>query len=175
MIVEPVMMNAGIIKPEPGYLARLKQLLHSHDALLTFDEVKTGLTVGPGGVTREEDVQPDLITLAKSLGGGVSVAAIGGTAQQWLMAAAARDGRTNGNRLPWPRHGRQASPREPSEAYAVMNRYLPGLAGRVPRGSTCCSTDCSVTKQYDAPALRERGDQRTGSTGTMRRYKRLRT
>ena len=81
MILEPVMMNAGIIKPEPGYLAGLRQLLHDHDALLTFDEVKTGLTVGPGGVTRQENVQPDLITLAKSLGGGVSVAAIGGTGQ----------------------------------------------------------------------------------------------
>ena len=79
MILEPVMMNAGIIKPEPGYLANLKSLLHDHGALLTFDEVKTGLTVGPGGVTRQENVQPDLITLAKSLGGGVSVAAIGGT------------------------------------------------------------------------------------------------
>jgi glutamate-1-semialdehyde 2,1-aminomutase len=79
MIIEPIMMNAGIIKPEPGYLASLKNLLHQHHALLTFDEVKTGLTVGPGGVTRQEDVQPDLITLAKSLGGGVSVAAIGGT------------------------------------------------------------------------------------------------
>ena len=53
MIIEPVMMNAGIIKPEPGYLEALKALLHEHDALLTFDEVKTGLTVGPGGVTRE--------------------------------------------------------------------------------------------------------------------------
>ncbi len=79
MILEPVMMNAGIIKPAPGYLASLKQLLHSRGALLTFDEVKTGLTVGSGGVTRAENVQPDLITLAKSLGGGVSVAAIGGT------------------------------------------------------------------------------------------------
>ena len=79
MIIEPIMMNAGIIKPEPGYLASLKTLLHRHHALLIFDEVKTGLTVGPGGVTRQEDVQPDLITLAKSLGGGVSVAAIGGT------------------------------------------------------------------------------------------------
>jgi glutamate-1-semialdehyde 2,1-aminomutase len=79
MIIEPVMMNAGIIKPEPGYLAGLRTLLHDHGALLTFDEVKTGLTVGPGGVTRSEGVQPDLVTLAKSLGGGVSVAAIGGT------------------------------------------------------------------------------------------------
>jgi glutamate-1-semialdehyde 2,1-aminomutase len=74
------MMNAGIIKPGPGYLAGLKALLHSRGALLTFDEVKTGLTVGPGGVTMNENVQPDLITLAKSLGGGVAVAAIGGTA-----------------------------------------------------------------------------------------------
>src|SRR6202453_4046005 len=81
MIIEPIMMNAGIIKPQPGYLADLKDLLHQHHALLTFDEVKTGLTVGPGGVTRQEDVQPDLITLAKSLGGGISVAAIGGTTQ----------------------------------------------------------------------------------------------
>jgi glutamate-1-semialdehyde 2,1-aminomutase len=81
MILEPVMMNAGIIKPQPGYLAALKDLLHQHGALLTFDEVKTGLTVGPGGVTRAEGVQPDLITLAKSLGGGVAVAAIGGTGQ----------------------------------------------------------------------------------------------
>jgi glutamate-1-semialdehyde 2,1-aminomutase len=80
MILEPVMMNAGIIKPGPGYLAGLKALLHSRGALLTFDEVKTGLTVGPGGVTMNENVQPDLITLAKSLGGGVAVAAIGGTA-----------------------------------------------------------------------------------------------
>jgi len=79
MIIEPVMMNAGIIPPRPGYLAGLKDLLHEHGALLTFDEVKTGLTVGPGGVTRRQGVQPDLITLAKSLGGGVAVAAIGGT------------------------------------------------------------------------------------------------
>ena len=90
MILEPVMMNAGIIKPEPGYLAALKQLLHDHGALLTFDEVKTGLTVGPGGVTRSENVQPDLITLAKSVGGGVAVAAIGGTEQ--VMAHVADGG-----------------------------------------------------------------------------------
>jgi glutamate-1-semialdehyde 2,1-aminomutase len=81
MIVEPVMMNAGIIKPAAGYLQALKDLLHEQGALLTFDEVKTGLTVGPGGVTKNENVQPDLITLAKSVGGGVSVAAIGGTAE----------------------------------------------------------------------------------------------
>jgi glutamate-1-semialdehyde 2,1-aminomutase len=87
MILEPVMMNAGIIKPQSGYLANLKDLLHDHGALLTFDEVKTGLTVGPGGVTRLENVQPDVIILAKSMGGGVSVAAIGGTEQTMAHVA----------------------------------------------------------------------------------------
>ena len=79
MIIEPIMMNAGIIQPEPGYLAGLKDLLHSRGALLTFDEVKTGLTAGPSGATGVTGVTPDIICLAKAIGGGVSVAAIGGT------------------------------------------------------------------------------------------------
>jgi glutamate-1-semialdehyde 2,1-aminomutase len=79
MILEPIMMNAGIIPPEPGYLAGLKELLHAHDALLAFDEVKTGLTAGPGGATGLTGVRPDIMSLAKAIGGGISVAAIGGT------------------------------------------------------------------------------------------------
>ena len=81
MIIEPVMMNAGIIEPEPGYLQGLKDLLHTHGALLTFDEVKTGLTAGPGGVTQRTGVTPDIICLAKAIGGGVAIAAIGGSAE----------------------------------------------------------------------------------------------
>jgi len=79
MIVEPIMMNAGIITPAPGYLAGLKDLLHSRGALLTFDEVKTGFTSGPAGVTGLSGVTPDIICLAKALGGGVAVAAVGGS------------------------------------------------------------------------------------------------
>jgi glutamate-1-semialdehyde 2,1-aminomutase len=81
MIIEPIMMNAGIILPEPGYLASLKDLLHAHGALLTFDEVKTGLTAGPGGATGLSGVVPDITCLAKSIGGGIAVAAIGGSEQ----------------------------------------------------------------------------------------------
>ena len=79
MILEPIMMNAGIILPEPGYLAGLKELLHAHGALLTFDEVKTGLTAGPGGATGVTGVTPDIVCLAKAIGGGIAVAAVGGT------------------------------------------------------------------------------------------------
>src|ERR1700744_1241829 len=90
MIVEPIMMNAGIIPPQPGYLAGLKELLHSRGALLTFDEVKTGLTSGPAGVTGLSGVMPDIICLAKALGGGVAVAAVGGSEE--VMAHVANGG-----------------------------------------------------------------------------------
>jgi glutamate-1-semialdehyde 2,1-aminomutase len=81
MLLEPVMMNAGIIPPEPGYLAGLRELLHRHGALLAFDEVKTGLTVAPGGACERYGVQPDIVCLAKAFGGGLATAAIGGTEQ----------------------------------------------------------------------------------------------
>ncbi|MGH3471795.1 MAG: aspartate aminotransferase family protein [Nocardioidaceae bacterium] len=102
MIVEPVMMNAGIIHPEPGYLDGLRALLHRHGALLTFDEVKTGLTVGPGGASAVYGVTPDLICLAKAIGGGISTAAIGGTEELMAMIADGRYeqvGTFNGNPL----------------------------------------------------------------------------
>ena len=81
MILEPVMMNAGIIHPDAGYLAGLKELLHASGALLTFDEVKSGFTVAQGGATEYFGVTPDIACLAKALGGGIAVAAIGGTAE----------------------------------------------------------------------------------------------
>ncbi len=90
MILEPIMMNAGIITPDPGYLAGLKDLLHAHGALLTFDEVKTGLTAGPAGATGVVGVTPDIICLAKAIGGGLVSAAVGGTAE--VMAHVADGG-----------------------------------------------------------------------------------
>jgi glutamate-1-semialdehyde 2,1-aminomutase len=90
MIVEPMMMNAGIIPPAPGYLAGLRQICHRNGALLTFDEVKTGLVVAPGGATELYGVRPDIVCLAKALGGGVPCGAIGGTAE---VMQAISDGR----------------------------------------------------------------------------------
>jgi glutamate-1-semialdehyde 2,1-aminomutase len=102
MILEPIMMNAGIIHPDPGYLEGLADLLHAHGALLCFDEVKTGLTVGPGGATAALEVRPDIACLAKSLGGGLITGALGGTAE--VMEHVANDdyemvGTFNGNPL----------------------------------------------------------------------------
>jgi glutamate-1-semialdehyde 2,1-aminomutase len=81
MIVEPMMMNLGIIPPPDGYLAALRDLTHRHGAYLAFDEVKTGLAVAPGGMTERSGVTPDLVCLAKALGGGLPCGAIGGTGE----------------------------------------------------------------------------------------------
>ena len=81
MIVEPAMMNAGFVLPEEGYLQGVKDLLHEHGALLVFDEVKTGATLSYGGAVEAFGVTPDLLCLAKSVGGGLPCGAIGGTGE----------------------------------------------------------------------------------------------
>ena len=79
VIMEPAMMNLGVVLPEPGYLEAVRELTRRHDVLLIFDEVKTGLCVAAGGATERFGVTPDLVTLAKALGGGLATGAIGGT------------------------------------------------------------------------------------------------
>ena len=80
-IVEPVMENIGICLPDPGYLEAVREITERHGTLLIFDEVKTGITAGYGGATTQLGVQPDLICLAKSIGGGFPVGAFGGKAE----------------------------------------------------------------------------------------------
>src|SRR5262245_50877780 len=77
-IVEPVMENIGICLPEPGYLEAVREITRRHGTLLIFDEVKTGITAGWGGATGALGVLPDLVTLAKSVGGGLPIGAFGG-------------------------------------------------------------------------------------------------
>jgi glutamate-1-semialdehyde 2,1-aminomutase len=79
MIVEPAMTNCGLVLPDPGYLAELKEICHSNGALLAFDEVKTGCTLAWGGAVEAFGVVPDLVCLAKAIGAGLPCGAIGGT------------------------------------------------------------------------------------------------
>ncbi len=80
-IVEPAMENIGIVLPMPGYLAKVREITRKYGTMLIFDEVKTGITVGWGGATKHFGVQPDLICLAKSIGGGLPIGAFGGRAE----------------------------------------------------------------------------------------------
>jgi glutamate-1-semialdehyde 2,1-aminomutase len=77
-IIEPVMENLGIVLPDAGYLERVRELCDEYNVVLIFDEVKTGLTAGHQGAAQRLGVIPDLITLAKSIGGGLTLAAFGG-------------------------------------------------------------------------------------------------
>ena len=78
-IVEPIMENIGICKPLPGYLEGVREITRKYGTMLIFDEVKTGITAGWGGATGVVGVQPDLVALAKSIGGGLPLGAFGGT------------------------------------------------------------------------------------------------
>jgi glutamate-1-semialdehyde 2,1-aminomutase len=80
-IVEPVMENIGICLPQPGYLETVREITRAHGTMLIFDEVKTGITAGWSGATGTLGVQPDLVALAKSIGGGLPLGAFGGTAE----------------------------------------------------------------------------------------------
>jgi glutamate-1-semialdehyde 2,1-aminomutase len=79
VIMEAAMMNLGVVLPEPGYLEAVREITQRHGIVLIFDEVKTGLCIAPGGATEQFGVLPDMVTLAKALGGGLPSGAIGGS------------------------------------------------------------------------------------------------
>jgi len=79
VIMEAAMMNLGIVLPEPGYLEAVREITRKHGIVLIFDEVKTGLCIAAGGATERFGVTPDMVTLAKALGGGLPMGAIGGS------------------------------------------------------------------------------------------------
>jgi glutamate-1-semialdehyde 2,1-aminomutase len=87
VITEPAVFNTGCILPEAGYLEVLREQTRAHGALLIFDEVITGFRFCRGGGQEWYGVMPDLTTLAKGLGGGFPVAAVGGTREVMGMIA----------------------------------------------------------------------------------------
>ncbi len=101
LILEPVMMNIGIVVPQPGYLEAVRELCTRHDVVLIFDEVKSGATIAAGGATERFGVQPDLACFAKAIGGGTPCAAFGGRADimDVITKGAAQQGTFNGNPL----------------------------------------------------------------------------
>lgn len=78
VIMEPVMINCGVIEPRPGYLERVRQLCSRHAVVLIFDEVISGFRVGLGGAAERYGVIPDLGVYGKAMGGGYNVSALAG-------------------------------------------------------------------------------------------------
>ena len=101
LILEPVMMNIGIVLPRPGYLQGLRDLCDRHGVVLIFDEVKCGGTIAYGGATERFGVRPHLACFAKAIGGGATIGAFGGEARimEVVTKGAAQQGTFNGNPL----------------------------------------------------------------------------
>jgi glutamate-1-semialdehyde 2,1-aminomutase len=101
VILEPVMMNVGIVTPQDGYLQALRDICDRHGIVLIFDEVKCGGTIAYGGATERFGVRPHLAAFAKAIGGGATIGAFGGEARfmEAVTRGAAQQGTFNGNPL----------------------------------------------------------------------------
>ena len=164
VIVEPVCGNMGCIPPADGFLEALRRITAENDSLLIFDEVMTGFRVAPGGAQQLYNIQPDLTTLGKVIGGGLPIAAYGGRRDIMSYVAPSgpiyQAGTLSGNPLAVSaglaalRHLR-AHP----HIYDQLDRSTSALAGCAPRhitvnriGSmmTWFFTDASVTDSASA-------------------------
>jgi glutamate-1-semialdehyde 2,1-aminomutase len=161
VIMEAAMMNLGVVLPEPGYLEEVREITARHGIVLMFDEVKTGLAIAAGGATERFGVTPDMVTLAKTLGGGLPCGAIG--ASEAVMevvedGSVYQVGTYNGNSLSMAaarasleqvltaeayRHLEALNERIVSGCEAVIERYqLPGYAvGIASKGCVTFSTE----------------------------------
>ncbi|MEQ6900807.1 aspartate aminotransferase family protein [Nocardioides sp. YIM 152588] len=144
VIMEAAMMNLGVVLPEPGYLEAVREITHRHGIVLIFDEVKTGLCIAAGGAVEKFGVLPDLVTLAKALGGGLPTGGIGGTEEIMSVVedgSVYQVGTYNGN--PLTMAAARASLEEvlTPEAYAHLDRLNDRIVGG-------CQ---SVIDKYDLP------------------------
>jgi glutamate-1-semialdehyde 2,1-aminomutase len=142
LIMEPVMMNAGIILPMPGYLEKVRELCTKHNVVLIFDEVKTGVTIAAGGATEYFGVQPDMVTLAKAIGGGTPVGAFGGSAavMDEIASGVTAVGTFNGNPLSMAAGLATLTEVLTDEAYG----YLKGLGTRLAQGCQKVLDDAGI-------------------------------
>lgn len=144
VVMEPVLENLAIVLPDEGYLAGVRAACDTHGVLLVLDEVKTGLTAGYAGAAQRLGVRPDLITLAKSIGGGLPLAAFGGTREVMEVVVDGRMahfGTYNGNPLVM------------AAAKAVHEVCTPeALAGAETINTTTLDQIDSVIAEFELPA-----------------------
>ena len=125
VFVEPVAGNMGVVPPAEGFLEGLRRLCDESGALLVFDEVITGFRVARGGAQERFDVLPDLTVLGKIVGGGLPLAAFGGSRELMERLAPAGDvyqaGTLSGN------------PLATAAGLSVLRRLTPEVYGELER------------------------------------------
>lgn len=90
VIMEPILCNTGVIRPDPGFLESAVRLSREAGALVVFDEIITGFRLAPGGAQEYLGITPDLTTLGKALAGGMQLSALAGRADVMADIATGR-------------------------------------------------------------------------------------
>ena len=136
ILTEPIMGNTGVIPPQPGYLEFLREITTANGIVLIFDEVITGFRVALGGAQALYGVTPDLTTMAKALGGGFPVAALGGKREimdQVSDGAVLHAGTYNANSVAVAAASASldvlARPGTHERLFELSNRLMAGIAG----------------------------------------------
>jgi len=181
VLIEPVAGNMGLVLPVPGFLAGLRGLTTAHGALLIFDEVMTGFRVAWGGAQALFGVTPDLTCLGKVIGGGLPVAAYGGSADVMRLLAPEgpvyQAGTLSGNPLAMAAGLAALEELEHPHAYARLTAMAQGLAREVAdaaAGAGVAIQSASVGGMWgffltDAPVV----DYASARTADAARYARL--
>lgn len=146
VIVEPVVGNAGLIPPEPTFLAHLRDEADRVGALLIFDEVMTGFRVALGGAQERYGVRPDLTALGKVIGAGFPVGAYGGSRELMGQVAPSgpvyQAGTLSGNPVAMAAGLAQLQTLETDDPYTELESY----ASRLVEGIV------ETARQHDVPA-----------------------
>ncbi len=141
-IVEPVVGNAGLIPPRPGFLESLREQTRRVGALLIFDEVMTGFRVALGGAQGRYGIEPDLTTLGKVIGAGFPVGAYGGSRELMSQVAPAgsvyQAGTLSGNPVAMAAGLAQLEVLEREDPYALLERRAQRLVDGIVAAASRC-------------------------------------
>src|SRR4051794_15361839 len=157
VLAEPALTNIGIVLPEAGFHAALRELCDATGTLLIADETHT-FSAGPGGCTAAWELRPDLVTIGKAIAGGIPIGAYGVTAEVGERIAALDDA-----------------------DLVDVGGVAPRRAGRAPdsttgRSRTCCISSCSTAASSSRRSTTwrscRRRRRRPTSTGTPRSSRR---
>lgn len=148
LIMEPVMGNAGVIPPKPGYLDEVRAITKQYGVVLIFDEVITGMRIAAGGAQQRYGVKPDITIVSKILGGGTPIAAFGASKAMFepiLSGQLFHGGVYSGNAMVL------------AAAYAVLTAIIEkgqGLYDQLERSSERLTVEArKILDKYGVPSL----------------------
>jgi glutamate-1-semialdehyde 2,1-aminomutase len=175
VIVEPVAGNMGCVPPAPGFLEGLRSITQKYGALLIFDEVMTGFRLSRGGAQQLYNIQPDLTTLGKIIGGGLPIAAYGGRADIMSKIAPAgpvyQAGTLSGNPLAVSAGIAMLRYLEDHpETYTTLERSSAELAAHVPAGMCVNRVGSMVTFFFNPGPVNNYEDAKRSDTALFGKF-----